>query len=538
MTSAAARNRPIYDLLSPPLILLTPFISFVNHSDYSYSTPELWVSIVGLTTVGLLCAVVMTLGGAWLRVLGTAGLLTLFVDIQFEWFDTLAPVRLPAFAIGALLFCALLREHLSRIAVPVFATMLLTALLFQGTSSELPIPVAAQRPQPEATPTLAPPVVIHLIFDEFTGIEGVPPEASDANGVQHKLRTFLLENGFQVFGRAYSRFHRTINSIPNEFNYASVPDESHFVEKDSMRLIRNQYFSDMFERGYKIHVYQSDYLDFCSGYERQIASCRTFLGQEINPLRYLPLPVNTKTELTLRNFGNLSLVWRAGWRYYHRALRKAVSHGYLSPESLPGSFHLWSAHGLRVFETIARDVANAAPGAMYFAHLLIPHAPYVYDRSCKLRDPDNWVDRPDPVPRLRRYELYLDQVECVYNRLQEAFDMWRRARVFDRAKIIIQGDHGSRLYLTEPTVENRDELRESDYVDSFSTLLAVKAPGLEPRYDGRILAIQDALAAIANNEALDGLSVRADRPFVFLRNMRGRQMIKRPMPHFGDLPAE
>jgi hypothetical protein len=231
-------------------------------------------------------------------------------------------------------------------------------------------------------------------------------------------------------------------------------------------------------------------------------------------------------------------MWRIGSSYYKRVIRKAVSYGYLSPDWIPGSFHLWSAHGLRVFDIIARDVANAAPGDMYFAHVLIPHAPYVYDRSCKLRDPDNWVDRPDPVPRLRRYELYLEQVECIYNRLQKAFDMWRRARVFDRAKIIIQGDHGSRLYLTEPTVDNRDELRESDYVDSFSTLLAVKAPGLEPRYDGRILAIQDALKAVANNEPLDGLSVRADRPFVFLRNMRGRQMMQRPMPHFGDLPAE
>jgi hypothetical protein len=134
--------------------------------------------------------------------------------------------------------------------------------------------------------------------------------------------------------------------------------------------------------------------------------------------------------------------------------------------------------------------------------------------------------------------LYLEQVECICNRLQYVFDLWRRAKVFDRAKVIIHGDHGSRLYLKEPTVDNKDELRESDYVDSFSTLLAVKAPGLEARYDERILAIQDALAAVANDEPLDRLSVRAERPFVLLPNMRGPQMMQRPMPHFGDLHAE
>jgi hypothetical protein len=143
------------------------------------------------------------------------------------------------------------------------------------------------------------------IFDEFTGIEGIPPEVSDENGVQHKLRSFLVKNGFQVFGRAYSRFHRTVNAIPNALNYASVPDESHFVEKGSMRLRHNRYCWDMYEKGYRIHVYEADYLDFCMGYERQIATCRTFLGQGVKPLQYLLLPVSTKSELILRNFGEL-----------------------------------------------------------------------------------------------------------------------------------------------------------------------------------------------------------------------------------------
>ena len=150
---------------------------------------------------------------------------------------------------------------------------------------------------------------------------------------------------------------------------------------------------------------------------------------------------------------------------------------------IPGSPQLWSAGGLQMLDIVARDVANAAPGDLYFAHLPTPHSPYVYDRSCNLRNPHDWVDRPDLVPRLDRYMLYLEQVECIRNRLQYAFNLWRRTKVFDHAKVITQGDHGSRLYLKEPTVDNRDELRESDYVDSFSTLLAVKSPGLEPKYD-------------------------------------------------------
>jgi hypothetical protein len=544
MALAGARSSTIYDLLSPPLILLTPFISFINHNDYSYSAPELWLCVAGLTALGLLCHVVMAPGGTWLRVLGTAGLLTLFFDLQFDWFDTPPRLWVPAFGIGILLLCGLVREHLSRITAPVFATMLAAGLLFQGGSSERSVQAEARRADAQAIRP-APPVVIHLIFDEFIGLEGIPPEAPGGSAVRHSLRSLLLENGFQVFGRAYSRFHYTNNAIPNMLNYASVPEEAYFTEGDHKRLRKNQYFRDMYERGYMIHVYQPGYIDFCEGYEHQIVACHNFLSSGIKPLETLQLSTTTNSELILRNFGELSVIWRTGARYYKIIMLKAVSHGYFSPQWLPGSPHLWSAHGLQILDTIARDVANAAPGDLYFAHLLTPHGPYVYDRSCNLRDPhdwvdevDDWVDRVDPVSRLHRYMLYLEQVECICNRLKYVFELWRRAKVFDRAKIIIHGDHGSRLYLTEPAVDDRGEPRESDYVDSFSTLFAVKAPGLGARYDGRMVAIQDALAAVANDEPLDRLSVRAERPFVLLPNMRGPQMMQRPMPHFGDLPAE
>ena len=110
--------------------------------------------------------------------------------------------------------------------------------------------------------------------------------------------------------------------------------------------------------------------------------------------------------------------------------------------------------------------------------------------------------------------------------------------MFDQAKVIIQGDHGSRLYLKEPTVDNRDELREFDYVNSFSTLLAVKAPGLEPKYDEQMVAIQDALAAVAHDQPLGQLSGRDKKPYVLLRNLEGVEMIRRPMPEFGATRAE
>ena len=132
-----SRRDLIYDLLAAPLILTTPFASFVNYNDYSFARLEIWLVLGGLIALGLLCGVVMTLGGPWARIILTAGLVTVFVDFQFDWLDKQAELRVPAFGIGMLLLSWLLRAQLSRITTPVFATMLVATLALPGRPAEL-----------------------------------------------------------------------------------------------------------------------------------------------------------------------------------------------------------------------------------------------------------------------------------------------------------------------------------------------------------------------------------------------------------------
>ena len=171
MGSLRARSSAVFDLLSPPLVLVTPFVSFMTDSGYSYTAPEFGISIAILSAIGLLCGTVMMLGPARLRVLGTAALITLFVDLQFAWFDVQREVRVPALGIGALLLCWLLRDHLSRIVVPVFATMLVANLLFPDRPEYPSFQRLDLNAGATPMPSAAPPLLVHLILDEFIGIE-------------------------------------------------------------------------------------------------------------------------------------------------------------------------------------------------------------------------------------------------------------------------------------------------------------------------------------------------------------------------------
>ena len=47
-------------------------------------------------------------------------------------------------------------------------------------------------------------------------------------------------------------------------------------------------------------------------------------------------------------------------------------------------------------------------------------------------------------------------------------------------------DHGSRIYQHYPNADNQSELSDVDYLDSFSTLLAVNGPRDPPGYDRRV----------------------------------------------------
>jgi hypothetical protein len=550
--SLRADHDLLYQFSAPTLLILTPFVSFVNYNKYSYTAPEIWICLAGLAAIAFLCGVAGILGGWPVRVLLTTVLLVLWVDLQFDWLNgsTRWPeLRVIGVFVLALILSFALRRHLSRIVTAVFATMLMSTVVLaavddpasreSGAASAESGRATSREPSP-ARPQL--PILVHLILDQHIGVEGIPEDVPHGREMRQFLRDFFETYGFRVFARAYSRYARTHNSLPNLVNFASEPVDHAFTSGDGPYvLLSNRYFELLGRAGYNIHVYPMGYIDFCAPSRKYIVRCVARENTGVSALESMGIPVLDKVTLIYRRFADLSAMKAAAESYYARMRQQLRSAGWSLPEWWLKEGLLAAIAELPLLDTITADVANASPGDMFFVHLLMPHPNFVYDGRCHLRSVREWEDDRDPGPlpndresRARRYGAYLEHMRCLYRKLDGMFQAWQKAAIFDQLVIVIHGDHGSKIVQRSPTVKNQETLSNSDYVDGFSTLFAIKGPRHPPGYDRRVAPIQQLLWEVVGGETGDDYSHVEQIPYVFLQGGPGKPMLRQPLPPFGD----
>jgi hypothetical protein len=85
------------------------------------------------------------------------------------------------------------------------------------------------------------------------------------------------------------------------------------------------------------------------------------------------------------------------------------------------------------------ELAGGDRPVFVFAHLTLPHEPYVYDKSCRHRDPYWPMD--DMADTLAVKEAYIAQIECLNRKLLRLVDEVSR-RSGEPPVILLQSDHG------------------------------------------------------------------------------------------------
>lgn len=189
------------------------------------------------------------------------------------------------------------------------------------------------------------------------------------------------------------------------------------------------------------------------------------------------------------------------------------------------------------FDRFTRFTATVPRGTHVFAHFLVPHSPYLLRESCvvsgKVNNGYNLLSKYPaavrPGKRSESYELYLAQLRCVGNKLDDFMTAIEQSDNFRDAVIIIHGDHGSRISDSDVL----EDLSPRDYIDNYGAFFAVRAPNVQPGVDCEFVSLQEIFRRYAARGVPPGPRTAAPLPLVVLSRNAGLTKVEAPMPRFG-----
>lgn len=528
MTEATGRHR--WDHAAGALLAVTPLAAHLFYHDF----PLLSIDAAGLlaATLGAGLAFGWLIQNAPPAVRSVLlGLATIgFLDLTFN----LESIVSFWIAIGAgLVVPWLVRQHYTQIMTLSLGAILLTLPLRTSLSIE-----SWERPVVRRTTgsNLIP--VVHVVLDEHSGIRGFPTDIPEAVRVRETILRFYQRHGFKLYVNAYSKYSWTASSLPalmgpmlpDSAAAAIKLDEEHYVLSD------NQLFRWASGRGYQLDVVQTNYLDFCHPRGSVVASCRTYPVNTVSSIGALPLSAPRRILLETAYFLSAEsyLVQRARNELSRRLLvkltdRDAASTVWQSDLAVTG-FAMKSLAEFRL------QLHAIPPGSYRFGHFLMPHAPYEVDRNCKgltevhqrLSPTVPWSQRNTAESRRIRWALYAGQTECLYRQLDSMLARLDSVAPPQGLLVLIQGDHGSRIFRTSPEPGNADRLGDQDLLDAYSTLLAIRGPGLGEGVDSSAVDIQSTVPRLIAGGGTASLGAENRRPLVYLETFRMRT--GRPVP--------
>jgi hypothetical protein len=543
--------------LLPFLIISASFITYLAGNSYPLISPEVWIALCGIGLLALVVSSVTVNQWRGCYALVVAVLIALFLDKQFGDIAHINKFGLIGLILGVIVFALKLKEKFYLTMTAFFATWLVSTLVLllwaEGSGAVHFVDNG------RLVGSNAPPRIIHLILDAHIGIEGMPTNTDLGKAVKEQIVNFYHRYDFFLYGGAYSHYFRTWDAIPNALNFSAEPKQNAWVTRadnsSPFRIRNNNYFKALSQRHYYLNVVESDILDFCSDSDSNAAlqGCTTYRSHALGAITRVHLPVSQKVILVCVGYLKSSHRFLALAPMYQSLQRKFTSHGVpLLSEAedalwTPSSSFFGSMNTMEIMDGLWDEVLRVPPGNVLFAHLLLPHYPYLYNADCSPHSSiEDWKTgtnfgefrslrngQNSTQLREEQYQLYFQQLQCLYARLDTLFLGMKRAGVFDDSIIIVHGDHGSRTFRHEPTPENVALLTEDDYTDAFSTLYAIKIPGKPGGYDSAVLPLEQLLAqSLQIPQELRLGTTGKLTPFVYLPSKEGGAFLEVAFPMF------
>ncbi len=443
------------------LLFTYPLLSFVWRRDYPvFSLEVMWllgILFVTALCVGLLCSRISP------AISNLVTALALFLVFVLQLNPSFSGLVVGLIAIGGVLF--VFKQRLRRVGVYILAAILLGAWLDSRLESNTDWSVD----DPERVDKRLSPVV-HILLDGFIGVAGLPDYPASGL-IRRKMLTFFEVNDFELYTHAYSRFARTGESVYSAMNFRHTFDLSFGLQKlsDEQHVLQeNGVFSMMESMGYRLNIYQTGHINMCRSNPANLDRCwqydqpniRSVLGAGDARMRFYAL---LKTLLSQSRVAK-RMIENTEWN----AVIEVAN------------------YNPTLFDVLSEDLGERPWGNYFYAHALIPHGPYIYQPGCTVsydHAPLLTSARTLEEPPLQgdvyevRNGLYFGQIDCALDTLQSLFDDMKARGVYDRAVIVLHGDHGSRIGRYQYLSEHMQDLSVADYRAGFSTLFAVKYPG-------------------------------------------------------------
>lgn len=271
------------------------------------------------------------------------------------------------------------------------------------------------------------------------------------------INAFYQSNGFTFYPSAYLRFsdrYRNVGAAVNPSLEEVTPklfsrdDASYYVSSSDARvfLLRNDLFKAFKDKEYKINVYQTYPFDFCTGFESDVEKCVTYPAP-LGALYQTDLSVPDRVLLLVGHFlnsmpaGKKAVEKLRGKPFFadFPFIRNPLSHSL--PVGQAGVLH-----------RLVKDAESAKGKNVFFAHLNLPHYPYMYDENCNLvGDPMLWRSRGSVNPKkdlldaTKNRQAYMRQLACTYGQLNYMLNDLKDSGALKNTKIVIHGDRGDGL---------------------------------------------------------------------------------------------
>jgi len=494
-------------------MLLSALFNLLNYSEYPMLAPEVALVSVVLILIAICTGFLHRLAPR-LSFLFTAGL----VAVGFS-LNGASALIVNALGLGTLVLAWFYDRAMLRIVTTAFTVVALFQFgggLIDGTGHESGEARASIRND-------LPPIV-HLILDGYVGTEGMAADPVLAQ-LREETIAFYTGHGFRLYDGAYSRHALTANSIPYALSFGEAPLAT--TSRDIQHILppKLEYFTLLKRNGYAISSLHPDFIDLCA--TQPIDRCRTFRRSDLSAAAHFGLSTIDRAKLiglNLANMGRLPNALYERWRWL------VMKFGGKQPPNIVDQAKLFSQGSVKALEGFTKELANAGKGEVYFAHFLLPHDPYAFDPECGIRPHDQWLTQSGPETTDMRHSLYADQVRCTMVLIDKLLKTLDNSSAGRGAIVILHGDHGSRNDSQMPDASNPRKSARS-FATTYSTLFAVRAPGIEPGLISGRAPLEELIGDLALSEFRQAPKADDSKAQIYLTDMYGIPRMRVDLPH-------